>query len=447
MSKMCKLFLMGLAICMFTTTLGTSKEHTSRSKMPAWKIRYWASDNVGLKFEEIRGKYGIIYLQVVSKGSPGAKTGEPLKDLQQWWRKTQDFAREHFIDRGLYFQIFTIETKVTHQSRKELETLVKALKIVLPVACVAENFWYECDLAGDEGEVPKARSAIFLLDPYGRIAARSPEDEIAHFQRFNIPPYEKMEREVSEYWLETKAGDLAKADKYFEKGKWPEAYKIYRPLAKVLVACEKGKVIGERVGQIEKRVQGEILDSLCSLSGENIKKIMTPLKKIQRSYKDTVIGRQVSRHLAVLKRAKKDPELLALIRMNTANTLSRIGQPEKAMAIYRELKEACAGNEKFICELDTRIEGKFKLKEEDHLDPGSAPGELLEKAEELFGQAEKLIDKGNISEPQRQEAVICLLSAAEHFTAIISCCSKEAPGLRARLATIRDKLFWIASQE
>ncbi|MFC1588495.1 hypothetical protein ACFL54_09300 [Planctomycetota bacterium] len=437
-------------LCLFLVylTMGLSllgKEDTTRAKMPEWKVDYWGSDNIGLSYEEARGQFGVIFFYPISAKYNNPETGELANDLTKAWVVIQKWAKEHFIDKGLYFQIFTLESTRTCTNQKELQTMVRQMRITIPVASVSKSLWVKCDLMADFRGNEGIKAGVFLIDPYMRIALRKPDD--VHEKNFRPLPLKQMTLEVAEYWLDTKAEDIAKADKYFKKKKkWKDAYLIYKPLAEKVKVVDEGKVIAERVKQIENEVRGAILKSLMNLTFKNIAKGMAPMKKTMREFEGTLLADEASRQLAVLKRAKKDAELLDLIRLNVANTFTRLDQKEEAKAIYESLAELHKDDENYQAELALRIAGKYQLTDKQALNPSSSVEEWLEKAGGFFAEAEKLLG-GDKTSIQRENATALLLAAAEHYTAAITNSEKELPGTRDQLKAVRTKLFWIASQE
>ncbi|MFC1588006.1 hypothetical protein ACFL54_06835 [Planctomycetota bacterium] len=452
MFKICKIYLIGLAVGMFITTVGITREDTSRPKMPEWKMDYWGCDNIGLNYEEIYGRFGVVSLHSISKLSKD-ESGNLARGVIENNKRNQEYCERHYTSYGLYFQRFTREGHIyNHGSKKELEQLVKELGVYMPVASVDKKLWKECGLYNFDKESHEV--GYFLIDPYGRIAARTPAEYWKNKgykhptpQDLKLLPYEQMEMEIAEYWLDTRARDIAEADKAFAKEKWKDAYKIYQPLAGKVKAVEAGEVIAGRVAQIENSVRDDILDRLKTLTAENISKVTSPLRKIQRSYKGTLLAHQASRHLAVLKRAKKDAELLDLIRLNVANTLTRLDRKEDAKTIYQSLAAQHQDDGNFQAELSLRIAGEFQLTKKQVLDSKYKPEECLEKAVGFFAKAEKLLGDKQTTDFQRKNAAVLLLAAAEHYTAAITNSKGELSGARERLTAVRNKLFWIASQQ
>ncbi|MFC1588263.1 hypothetical protein ACFL54_08130 [Planctomycetota bacterium] len=446
MSKICKLLVVSLATCLFITTVGISKEDTSRKKMPKWNIEYWGNDKIGLTYEEIHGRFGVVYLKVLSTKGIDPATGEFKESVLSFWKGIQKHMQEKYLDHGLYFQLLTCKLPYnpSYGSKVGLLKLTKRLGITLPVASLrGVELWDKCQLykAGDETYF----SGAFLIDPYGRIAGRTAENKTQKLRQLEILPYRQMRREMAEYWLDTKAKDIARADKLFKKKKkWKDAYLIYKPLAEKVKAVEAGNVIAERVDQIENEVRNTILKILMNVTSENISKSMAPMKKTMREFKGTLLAAETSRQLAVLKRAKKDAELLDLIRLNVANTFTRLDRKEEAKVIYESLAGQYKEDENYQAELSLRIAGKFQLTKKQALDLSCSVEEWLEKAEGFFTEAEKLLVGKNIN---REGATAFLLAAAEHYTAVITNSEKELPGTRGQLKAARTKLFWIASQE
>ncbi|MFC1588330.1 tol-pal system YbgF family protein [Planctomycetota bacterium] len=410
--------------------------------MPEFEIIAWGNNNIGKTWKELRGQFGVILLASISGITIDSSTGNLMTDQIKLWEDIIIDAKNKYIKHGIYFQVLVNDNKF---KESDLNKTTKLLKITLPLGLVSTDLWNKLGLHNSGNLTPD----YLLIDPYGRIATRLSEQEIINdyqcFTDFKALPYAQMEREVAEYWLETKAEDIVKADKYFKKKKKRyEAYKIYQPLAEKVKAIEAGKVIFDRVEEIENEVRDSILKSLMNLTPENIGKSMAPMKKTMREFKDTILADEAARQLAVLKRTKKDSELLDLIRLNVANTFTRLGRKEDARAIYESLTEQYKEDEGIQAELSLRIAGKVQLAKKQVLDCKCKPEEWLEKAEGFFAEAETLLASENIN---RENATALLLAAAEHYTAGITNSASELPGLRERLKAARTKLFWIASQE
>ncbi|MFC1588584.1 hypothetical protein ACFL54_09745, partial [Planctomycetota bacterium] len=425
MSKICKLLVVCLAVCLFITTVGISKEDTSREKMPRWEVAYWGNENTGLSFEETRGRYGLVFVGGVGKVGIDRKSGSAVQGLLKDWKAKQQLAQKQFLDHGLYFQYLTFEDKkINHSSNNDLIKLTLYLGITLPVASVknADEFWTNCKLV----EQNAYYTGAFLIDPYGRIASRTLAYQSQLVSELEMVSYKQMQREVAEYWLETKAEDIAKADKHFKKKKKRcEAYKTYKPLADKVKAVEAGKVIADRVEQIENEVRNSILKGLVDVTPNNIGKSMAPMKKTMREFKGTKLADEATRQLGALKRAKKDAELLDLIRLNVANTFTRWDRKEEAKAIYQSLAERNKGDENYQGVLSLRIAGEFQLTNKQTLNPSCSVEEWLKKAEDFYAKAEKLLEGENI---KREDTTALLLAAAEHYTAAIANSEKEPPG-------------------
>ncbi|MFC1587643.1 hypothetical protein ACFL54_04970 [Planctomycetota bacterium] len=441
MSKICKLLVVSLTVYLFMSTIGMSKEDTSREEMPRWEVDYWGNDNIGLTFEETHGRYGVVLLNNVGKRV--YSKGVIIEDLIAMWKEKQYYVQKKFLDHDLYCQLMTGEYPETYSSRQELRKIIKGQRITIPVASLKcrPEFLLQCKLL-DEGGM--SYSGAFLIDPYGRIARRTEANKTRDMSQLQLLPYKQMRREIAEYWLDTKAEDIAKADKHFKKKKKRcEAYKIYQPLADKVKAVEAGKVIANRVEQIENEVRNSILTSLMNLTPKNLGKSMAPMKKTMREFEGTLLAEEAVRELAVLKRAKKDNELLDLIRFNAANSLFRMGNTEDAKDVYQSLFES-TDDENFKTELDIRLKEELKLESKHVLNPNATPEEWLEKAEGFFIEAEKLLEGDNINQ---ENATALLLASAEHYTAAITNSESEPPGTREQLKAARTKLFWIASQE
>ncbi|MFC1587673.1 hypothetical protein ACFL54_05120 [Planctomycetota bacterium] len=444
MSKTCNLFLISLAICLFISTLGICKEDASRSKVPEWRVDYWGNDNIGVTYQECYGRFGALIFQVVATKEVYSH-GEAAKKEIEAWAGVQNWANTNFIDHGLYAQIMTFEHQNSHTSQKSLRSLVKQLKIQLPVASANFTLWHKLGLIGSMEEKNFSSVLILLIDPYGRIASRSP-DNVNSIQ-LEILPYPQMALETAEYWLERATKQIAYADKSFDKSNWAPAYKIYQPLADKVQAAPAGKIIHDRVIQIENSVRSDILDNLTTLTSDNTSKISSAIRKIQRSYKGTLLAKEAARHLAIIKRTKKDAELLDLIRLNVANTFTRMDRKGDAKAIYESLAAQNKEDENLQAELSLRITGKIHFSEKHILDINSSVEEWLQKAEGFFAEAEKFLGDEKTTGAQHKDTTVLLLAAAEHYTAAITNSERKLPGLRQRLTTVRAKLFWIASQE
>ncbi|MFC1587808.1 hypothetical protein ACFL54_05830, partial [Planctomycetota bacterium] len=321
MAKIFKILVASLTVCLFISAVGISKEDTSRPKMSEWKIDYWGSDNTGLNYEDLQGRCGILLLFGIEEGEEYQRQyGSAATGIIQHSERIQKWAKEKFLDHGLYCQILACGRWYhSPTGRQQLSQLVKQYKIQLPVGAVSRLLWKQLGLHNKDSQA--CLMGAYILDPYGRIITLVSKS--MSMDGMEIPSYEQMEIESAEYWLDTNAKNIQKADKAFTKEKWPEAYKIYWPLADKVKVVEPGKIIAQRVKQIENLVRDDILNHLATLTAQNISKVTSPIRKIQRLYKGTLLSDEVSGRLAVLKRARKDTELLDLIRLYTANILNR----------------------------------------------------------------------------------------------------------------------------
>ncbi|MFC1587886.1 hypothetical protein ACFL54_06225 [Planctomycetota bacterium] len=418
-----------------------AKEDTSRPIMKRWKVNYWGNDNVGLSYEEMRGRFGVVHLSGLNKTATDP-TNTIVNNMVESNKRSQAWIERRFTSQGLYYQRFTSEGVHRHSGKVNLEKLVRELGIHIPVGSVDGDLWEQCQLRVDG----KKCSGIFLIDPYGRIAGRTHAgDRPNNVQHFKLLPYEQMAMEIAEYWLEEKAGDIGKADKFFKRKKWKQAYQIYQPLVDKVKTTPAGVEIARKVAEIENKVRASILDSMCNLTAKNIVKSMAPLKRAIREYKGTTLAEEASRQLAVFKRAKNDSHLRELLRLHAANTLARSGRNDDAKALYQNLADTST-DEQFKAELAIRINGELVYEEEYQLDPSGTPEEWVEKAVKIIDKAEVEIKRDASGKAKQSGAMAWLASAAEHLTAAITQSEKELPGLREQLQTVRARIFWLAGQ-
>ncbi|MFC1587587.1 hypothetical protein ACFL54_04680 [Planctomycetota bacterium] len=430
-----------ILLVMFIVEPMFAGEDTSRRKIPAWEIKYWGNDNRGFTFEETRGRYGVVFFCPISRIVYAEGSDKRMTEQIKNWETKQNRAQREYLGHGLYFQIITYGGYRGNSNEKEFRELVKQFKIHLPVGTVEYSFWEELGLRVEKMSWPGA----FLVDPYGRIASRTKLRQ--RFGELQLLPFEQMTREVAEYWMETAAKDIARADKAFEKKKWQDAYKIYRPLAAKVKAVPAGLVIAERTEMIEKQVRADIMDNLSILNAGNTEKIIPALKKIGRAYKGTVLAEEAARYAAVLKRVKKDPELIIFVRLHTANTLVRQGREDEAKAIYQGLADSSEASENLLAELDLRIAGENAGTVEWRLNPGDSCEEWLERAGGFYARAVQLIEADPTEAARQGEAVALLMAASEYYTAAVACAENELPGIREKLAATRSRIFWLAGRD
>ncbi|MFC1587768.1 hypothetical protein ACFL54_05615 [Planctomycetota bacterium] len=442
MSAKWKMLILSLMICLLARIAASTAEDNSRKIMPKWRIKFWGSDEKGLSYAQAQGKFGIVYLTPLSDKMHDPDSPDGF-DLTNFFAYAYSVAEERFLKYGLYYQVMTVPPAEGWEYRGELHKLLEKYSIAGPVARVESAVFLKLKLIHPTSGM--MRGGMFLVDPYGRIAAQLPDK--CPIKDFPLLPYEQMSREIAEYWLDKNATEIEEAHANFKRKKWPEAYAVYKPLADKVKAVEAGKEIATRVEKMENNIRDAILERMIKLNKSNITKCMGPMKKAIRTYKDTWLAEDSSRQMAVLQIAKKDAELLDLIRLNAANTLARLGRAKDAGTIYKNLLDNHAEDENILAALNLRLKGEIRLEEKHLLDPHAGPAAWVAKAGEFFNKAESKIAKGTLAASQRPEALACLLSSAEHYTAAITYSENELPGLRDKLKTVRVKLSWITSQE
>ena len=452
MNTIIRSILISLCALSFQVTPVSSKENALRPMMPPWKIQYWANENKGLEYEQSKGRYGIIFLHPIALVPKDSITGEIAKNVLSGFERESKWIQQLCVQHKFYFQYFTCsDAEGTHFNQEGLNRIVKELGIRYPVASVTPQYWESCNAVINVGDHTQCGLRVFLIDPNGRIAASTPQNQNHSIDKLQLPPYEQMYREEAEYWLAVHAQDLAKADMAYETKHFSTAYSIYQSIPDKVNYVETGKVIAARISEIENSVLSEVYGMLGDYSATKQQQTQLVLKRIASEFKHTNIGSETLMLIETLRMTKNDNNLIGIVRLYSANAIRRLGHSEDAAVIYHALSAMYPDNHELVAELTLRTCKTFTGAGVP--DSGTdclkgicvTKGVCVTNGELVYAKAVKLLESPECSVANKTVAANLLLKAAEYYTAAI-CQTPLETSIRKRLAIVHAKLFWLSEQ-